>query len=73
MRGFDDDLRVKLAAEMRKRGIDLRFETTVTIDRTGRAEVRATLSQGSAVGASLIMFATGRAAHTQGIGLGRRV
>jgi len=34
LRRFDDDLRVALAAEMRKRGIDLRFETLVSrIDR----------------------------------------
>jgi glutathione reductase (NADPH) len=70
LRGFDDDLRVKLAAEMRKRGIDLRFETTVTrIDRTDSADVRVTLSQGPAVEANFIMFATGRGAHTQGVGL----
>ena len=29
LRGFDDDLRAALAAEMRKRGIDLRFDTTI--------------------------------------------
>jgi glutathione reductase (NADPH) len=70
LRGFDDDLRINLATAMRKRGIDLRFETTVTrIDRTDRAEVRATLSQGPALEANLILFATGRAAHTQGVGL----
>ena len=89
LRGFDDDMRFALAAEMRKRGIDLRFETLVSridqsadgalIDRSDRGAghlgqsadggVHVTLSQGEAVDASLIMFATGRAANTRGIGL----
>jgi len=69
LRGFDDDMRFALAAEMRKRGIDLRFETLVShIDRNG-AGVKVTLSQGEGVDASLIMFATGRAANARGIGL----
>jgi glutathione reductase (NADPH) len=69
LRGFDDDLRSALAAEMGKRGIDLRFETQVSrIDR-GDGGVRVTFTRGPAVDASLIMFATGRAANTHGIGL----
>jgi glutathione reductase (NADPH) len=70
LRGFDDDLRFALAAEMRKRGIDLRFETLVSrIDRGDRGGVHVTLTRGAAVDANFIMFATGRAANTQGIGL----
>ena len=70
LRGFDDDLRSALAAEMRKRGIDLRFETLVSrIDRGDRGGVHVTLTRGAAVDANFIMFATGRAANTQGIGL----
>ena len=35
LRGFDDDIRLALAEEMRKRGIDLRFDTNVAaIERT---------------------------------------
>ena len=69
LRGFDDDLRIALADEMRKRGIDLRFETTVSrIDRRDGG-VRVTLSDGARVDANLIMFATGRAANAHGIGL----
>jgi glutathione reductase (NADPH) len=69
MRGFDDDLRVMLADEMRKRRIDLRFNRDVTrIEAPGKG-IRATLDDGSVIGADLIMYATGRAPHTRGIGL----
>ncbi len=71
MRGFDDDLRVKLAEEMRKRGIDLRFNADVRrIDRCGKS-LRATLNDGSILEAGLIMYATGRVPNTLGIGLDR--
>ena len=52
LRGFDDDIRRALADEMRKRGVDLRFDTNVAaIERTanGRAAgggVRARLAAG---------------------------
>jgi glutathione reductase (NADPH) len=70
LRGFDDDLRFALAAEMRKRGIDLRFETLIShIERSNSGGVHVSLNRGAAVDADLIMFATGRAANTHGIGL----
>jgi glutathione reductase (NADPH) len=70
LRGFDDDLRLALAADMRTRGIDLRFETLVNrIDRSAGDGVHVTLSQGSAIDADLLMFATGRAPHIKGLGL----
>jgi glutathione reductase (NADPH) len=70
LRGFDDDLRSGLAVEMRQRGIDLRFETLVSrIERNDGGGLHVTLTQGAAVDANLIMFATGRAANTHGIGL----
>ena len=69
MRGFDDDLRVTLAEEMRKRGVDLRVDTDVIkIEKSG-AGVRATLNDGSVLDADLIMYATGRAPNTRGMGL----
>ena len=70
LRGFDDDLRFALAADMRKRGIDLRFETLVSrIDRVDGAGVHVTLTQSAAIDPSLVMFATGRAPNTHEIGL----
>jgi len=69
LRGFDHDVRAFLADEMRKRGIDLRFDTdVVAIERTGDG-VRATLSNGSTLCAATIMYATGRAPNTRGMGL----
>jgi len=70
LRGFDDDLRFALADAMRKRGIELRFDTLVSrIDRGDGAGVHVTLSHGAPLDADLIMFATGRAPNTQGLGL----
>ena len=69
LRGFDDDLRAGLAAEMRKRGIDLRFETTIErIERTSSG-LGARLSGGDSVEADVVMSAMGRKPHTAGIGL----
>jgi len=70
LRGFDEDLRLELATEMRKRGIDLRFKSLVDrIDRSSDGSVRVTLNQGAPVDASMIMFATGRTPNTHGLGL----
>jgi glutathione reductase (NADPH) len=69
LRGFDDDLRIHLATEMRKAGIDLRFETNVTrIDKVGTSLI-ATLTDGSKLEAEQILFATGRVPLSKGIGL----
>jgi glutathione reductase (NADPH) len=71
LRGFDDDLRRTLATEMGKRGIELHFNRQVErIERLGRG-VRATLNDGSALDADLIMFATGRTPNTRSLGLER--
>lgn len=69
LRGFDDDLRTALAVAMRKRGIDLRFETTIdAIERTDRGLV-ATLAGGDTVEVDAVMLAVGRVPNTRGIGL----
>ena len=69
LRGFDDDLRTGLEKEMRKRGIDLRFSTTVdTVERTAGG-LRATLSSGAHVEADQFLTAIGRVPRTQGLGL----
>jgi glutathione reductase (NADPH) len=71
LRGFDDDIRTTLAAEMRKRGVDLRFETDISrIDKVGDA-LRATLADGSIVHADKILYATGRLPKTAALGLAR--
>jgi len=69
LRGFDDDVRAALAEEMRKRGIDLRFEATVEkIEKTGAGLV-ATLNDRSAVEVDQILYATGRLPLTGDLGL----
>jgi glutathione reductase (NADPH) len=69
LRGFDDDVRRTLAVEMGKRGIDLRFNRTVErIEKVARG-IRATLNDGAALEADLIMFATGRTPNTHNLGL----
>ena len=69
LRGFDHDLRQHLAAEMEKKGVDIRCNTDVSdIVRSGDG-VRVTLTDGKAYGASQIMFATGRIPNTHGLGL----
>ena len=69
LRGFDDDLRNHLAAEMIKKGIDIRTHSDVaTIERSGDG-VRVTLEDGTKIGAGQIMFATGRIPHAMDLGL----
>jgi glutathione reductase (NADPH) len=69
LRGFDDDIRSHLAAEMAKKGIDIRVKSDVTsIERSGDG-VRVTLEDGNVIGAGQIMFATGRMPNTHALGL----
>jgi glutathione reductase (NADPH) len=69
LRGFDDDIRVTLAEEMRKRGVDLRFNTMVDrIERNGTG-IAATMSTGDVVEADQHLTATGRVPNTAGLGL----
>jgi glutathione-disulfide reductase, plant len=71
LRGFDDDIRTTLAAEMRKRGVDLRFEADISrIDKSGET-LRATLTDGSVIEADKILYATGRMPKTAALGLER--
>jgi glutathione reductase (NADPH) len=70
LRGFDMELRDHVAAEMKKKGIEIRTKVDVTeIVRSG-AGVRVTLNDGTAFGAGQIMFATGRIPNTDDLGLG---
>jgi len=69
LRGFDDDVRTVLAEEMRKQGIDLRFNVNVTaIERRGEA-LAATLTDGTVLEVDQVLAATGRVPNTRGIGL----
>ena len=69
LRGFDEDVRNHLAGEMRKKGIDLKFESNIaSIEKTDGGLV-ATLEDGSVLETDLIMYATGRKPKTEGLGL----
>ncbi len=69
LRGFDDDIRTLLGDEMVKRGIDLRTETTVGSIAKQRDGYLLTMSDNSNVKVDLVMYATGRAPNTEGMGL----
>jgi glutathione reductase (NADPH) len=69
LRGFDDDLRAHLRAEMEQRGIRIMTGETVTaVDETAGA-LRVQLSDGGAVEVDKVMFATGRRPCVDGFGL----
>ncbi len=69
LRGFDSDVRTTLADEMRKKKIDLRFQTDVAeIAKTGGA-LNITLKDGGSIQADAVLYATGRAPKSRGIGL----
>ena len=69
LRGFDDDLRHHLAAEMMKKGIEIRLRSDVAkIERSGDG-VRVTLTDDALFGAGQIMFATGRIPNVTDLGL----
>jgi glutathione reductase (NADPH) len=70
LRGFDDDVRKVLAEEIRKKGIDLRFQTNVTaIEKAQGRALRATLSEGRTIDTDQVLLATGRKPNTANLGL----
>ncbi len=69
LRGFDDDIRRHLAAEMRTKGIDLRFSSDVTGIARAEGGYSVALSDGTRLETGLVMYATGRRPLTSGLGL----
>jgi glutathione reductase (NADPH) len=70
--GFDDDLRVALAQEMRNRGVEIHTRTNVHAHRKGPARgLQRVTTIGQEISADLVMYATGRGPNTKGSGLGR--
>ncbi len=70
LRGFDDDVRQALAEEIRKKGVDLRFDTNLTaLERSSDGSLRATLTDGSQAVADQVLFATGRRPNSANLGL----
>jgi len=70
LNGFDDDLRVALAQEMRGRGIEIHARTQVArIEKAPREGYSVFTTIGQEISADLVMYATGRAPNTKGLGL----
>ncbi|MCH8082714.1 MAG: glutathione-disulfide reductase [Myxococcales bacterium] len=69
LRGFDDDVRNFLASEMKRRGVDLRFESNIASIERLSGGLRATLEDGSVLETGAILYATGRVPRTRGLGL----
>jgi glutathione reductase (NADPH) len=69
LRGFDDDLRAHLNAEMTKRGVRIVCGKTVHAVECTQDTFVATLSDGSTVEVDKVMFALGRWPNVVGLGL----
>ncbi|MFO8142676.1 MAG: glutathione-disulfide reductase [Marinobacter sp.] len=69
LRGFDDDVRRFTEQEMRKKGIDLRFNATIESIETQDAHYQVNLSNGDRLETGLVMAATGRRSLVDGLGL----
>jgi glutathione reductase (NADPH) len=69
LRGFDDDVRDTLAAEMVKKGLDLRVETTVDAVEKKDGAYLLHLSDGGQHETDLVLAATGRRPNTENLGL----
>ena len=68
--GFDDDLRVMLAQEMRIRGVEIHGRTQVArIVKAPRGGYSVFTTDGREFSADLVMYATGRKPNTKGLGL----
>lgn len=69
LRGFDDDIRAFIEQEMRKHGVELHTSADVkAIDKTPHG-LRVHLTDGRAVVADTVLYATGRVPNVNGLGL----
>ena len=69
LRGFDDDVRRFLAAEMTKKGITIRTNADVTRIDKSDACLEVKLKSGDILACDAVMYATGRRPKTDGMGL----
>ena len=69
LRGFDDDVRVTLAQELRTRGLTIRTRTEIArIEKRGPSFIAYTAA-GDEIEADVVLYATGRKPNTRGLGL----
>ena len=69
LRGFDDEARGMIADQMRERGVDLHCGTTILAMEKREAGVWVKSSNGHEGIFGQVLFATGRAPNTRGLGL----
>ena len=73
LRGFDEDVRNHLAAEMAKKGVHLHFDTDIQqISKDAskqKDQLTLALTDGSTMSVDSVMYATGRKANTNNLGL----
>ncbi|MCW5653842.1 glutathione-disulfide reductase [Hydrogenophaga sp.] len=69
LRGFDDEIRHFVAAEMVKAGVDLHLDAGVVDVRKTDEGLRVTCEGGAVLTADAVLYATGRVPNTQGLGL----
>ncbi|MBW8829668.1 MAG: glutathione-disulfide reductase [Burkholderiales bacterium] len=70
LRGFDEDIAAFVAVEMEKKGVDVRLATHLQhIEREQSGILRVSLHDGSMLNADTLLYATGRAPNTGGLGL----
>lgn len=70
LRGFDNEARDLVAEEMRNNGIDLQVNTNVTLmEKAADGSIKVTDTNGRERSFDQVMFATGRTANTDNMGL----
>jgi glutathione reductase (NADPH) len=69
LRGFDNDVRAHLEGEMGKRGITVILGCEHTRLEKVAGGVKSTLASGHELETDVVMYATGRAPYTEGLGL----
>ena len=70
LRGFDDDVRHFLHAEMEKKGVRILLNAPPeSLARRGDGSIAVQLAHGESLDADGVMFATGRVPNTEGLGL----
>ena len=70
LRGFDEDVREFVADEVRQKGINVHFNSVPEqITKLDSGDLQVTFNDGSQLEVDTVMYATGRRAKTQGLGL----
>ena len=69
LRGFDADIRAHAAQEIRKTGVDLRFAVNVQSISAGAGGLQVLLTDGGVLEVEAVLYATGRKAKLEGLGL----